>query len=140
MIRYTKPRSIISTAPWINGVVDLRGKIVPVCDLAARLGLTSQPSDTRKIVILETAGNTAGMIVDAVDRVIMIERSQLERPAAAHPDAVDAIARIDDRLVVVLDARSLVSPVASTPVAVDTVPEPAAGVTRFSGRQCAAVL
>jgi chemotaxis signal transduction protein len=36
IIRYTQPRSVASSTPWIRGVINLRGKIVPVCDLAMR--------------------------------------------------------------------------------------------------------
>ena len=39
IIRYTEPRMVASRTAWIRGVINLRGKIVPVCDLAERLGL-----------------------------------------------------------------------------------------------------
>ena len=39
IIRFTEPRSVASEVPWIRGVIGLRGKIIPIFDLAARMGL-----------------------------------------------------------------------------------------------------
>ena len=49
IIRYSEPRSVASRADWVRGVISLRGRIVPVYDLAARLGvpLASSPSTPR---------------------------------------------------------------------------------------------
>ena len=55
IIRYSEPRSVASQTPWIRGVINLRGNIVPVCDLAERLGLGLERPESAKIVILETA-------------------------------------------------------------------------------------
>src|SRR5207245_502469 len=62
IIRYTEPRAVASEAAWIKGVISLRGKIVPVCDLAARLGLPTELAEQAKIVIVETDSGTAGVI------------------------------------------------------------------------------
>ena len=64
IIRYTEPRVVASRTAWIRGVINLRGKIVPVCDLAERLGLELERSPVAKIVIVETQTGTAGVIVD----------------------------------------------------------------------------
>ena len=69
IIRYTEPRIVASRTAWIRGVINLRGKIVPVCDLAERLGLRIERSGVAKIVIAETATGTAGIIVDDVEEV-----------------------------------------------------------------------
>src|SRR3954466_7227570 len=61
IIRYTDPRSLAAEAGWVRGVISLRGKIVPVYDLAARLGLVTEGSaEGGKIVIVETATDMAG--------------------------------------------------------------------------------
>jgi purine-binding chemotaxis protein CheW len=52
IIRYRRPRSVASTEPWAQGVLSLRGQIVPVYDLADRLGTTSSMGEDSKIVIL----------------------------------------------------------------------------------------
>ena len=107
IIRYTEPRSVASQTPWIRGVINLRGKIVPVCDLAERLGLALERPEAAKIVIVETAVGTAGVIVDDVDEVITVEADQLERLPAADEAAIDAIVKLDDRLIVLLSPAGL---------------------------------
>ena len=48
IIRYTEPRSVTSDVPWIRGVIGLRGKIIPIYDLASRMGIRSPtPSSAR---------------------------------------------------------------------------------------------
>jgi purine-binding chemotaxis protein CheW len=109
IIRYTEPRVVASDAAWIRGVISLRGKIVPVCDLASRLGLDSQLADGAKIVIVETGNGTAGVIVDEVEEVLTVDSSQLDAVPGAGNDFIDAIAKIDDRLVILLNPEGIFS-------------------------------
>jgi purine-binding chemotaxis protein CheW len=106
IIRYTEPRAVASEVAWIRGVISLRGKIVPVCDLAARLGLGSREG-SGKIVIVETGSVTAGVVVDDVDEVLTIEEDQLDGVPAAGSDSIEAIAKVGDRLVVLLNTAGI---------------------------------
>ncbi|HEY1370804.1 MAG TPA: chemotaxis protein CheW [Gaiellaceae bacterium] len=103
IIRYTEPRAVASESVWIRGVISLRGKIVPVCDLASRLGLAAEPVSNAKIVIVETVNGTAGVIVDDVEEVLTVDEAQLDAVPAAGTEFIEAIAKIDDRLVVLLN-------------------------------------
>lgn len=85
IIRYTEPRPVASEEPWIEGVIGLRGKIIRVCNLARRLGVVAERADDARIVIVETAGGTAGLVVDEVEGVV----------------------RAGDRLVVLLNADGI---------------------------------
>jgi purine-binding chemotaxis protein CheW len=107
IIRYTEPRAVASEAPWIRGVISLRGKIIPVCDLAARLGLEVQGGERANIVIVETESGTAGVIVDDVEEVITVSASQLESVPAAGAAFIDAVAKIEDRLIVLLNTSGV---------------------------------
>jgi purine-binding chemotaxis protein CheW len=107
IIHYTTPRAVSSDAAWIQGVISLRGKIIPVADLASRLGLSAERSDSGKIVIVESGSITAGVIVDDVEEVLTIDDSQLDAVPASGSAAIDSIAKIDDRLIVVLDIDGL---------------------------------
>jgi purine-binding chemotaxis protein CheW len=109
IIRYTEPRSVSSPTPWIRGVINLRGKIVPVCDLAMRLGLTHDHADTAKIAVIETAGGTAGVIVDSVQEVLTITTDQIEPIATADSDYIDGIAKLQERLSILLNPDGLLS-------------------------------
>jgi purine-binding chemotaxis protein CheW len=109
IIRYTEPRTVASRTAWIRGVINLRGKIVPVCDLAERLGLGFERSDIAKIVIVETETGTAGVIVDDVEEVLTVDDAQLEDVPAADTAYVDAIAKLDDRLAILLNPDGLLA-------------------------------
>ena len=106
IIRYTEPRAVASEVAWIRGVISLRGKIVPVCDLGARLGL-GEGEASGKIVIVETGSVTAGIIVDDVDEVLTIEDGQLDDVPAAGSDSIEGIAKVGDRLVVLLNTEGI---------------------------------
>ncbi len=107
IIHYTAPRAVASESAWIQGVISLRGKIIPVADLGARLGLTTEAADGGKIVIVENGSVTAGVVVDDVDEVLTIEDGQLDAVPAAGTEAIDGIVKIDDRLIILLDLDSL---------------------------------
>ena len=110
IIRYTEPRSVASDSPWIRGVISLRGKIVPVYDLAARLGLAGGDAEAgdRKIVIVETETDMAGVIVDEVEEVMTVAPEQLdEAPAYGAAGSIDAIVKVDDRLVILLNPAGI---------------------------------
>lgn len=103
IIRHVEPRSVASHDPAIRGVISLRGKIVPVCDLGARLGLATQVGEASKIVIVETGSGTAGVIVDEVEEVLTIGESQVDPAPGAGADFIEAICKLNDRLIVLLN-------------------------------------
>lgn len=107
IIRYAEPRSVASQTAWIRGVINLRGKIVPVCDLAERLGLELERPEAAKIVIVETAVGTAGVIVDDVDEVLTVSPEQLEDVPTADAAYVDAVAKVGERLAILLNPDGL---------------------------------
>lgn len=114
IIRFTEPRSVASEVAWIRGVIGLRGKIIPIFDLAARLELPGADSEPGKIVILETGADQVGVMVDEVEEVLTVASDQLEPVPTANTDSIEAIAKIDDRLVILLNSEGLF---ASTPSA-----------------------
>jgi len=107
IIRYTEPRTVASDADWVRGVISLRGKIVPVYDLASRLGVASELKESAKIVIVETPTDQAGVVVDDVEEVLTVEEGQIEDVPAAGDESIEAIAKIDDRLVILLNPAGL---------------------------------
>jgi purine-binding chemotaxis protein CheW len=106
IIRYTEPRSVVSEAAWIRGVIGLRGKIVPIYDLGARLGLVAE-SVSGKIVIVETGAEQVGVMVDDVEEVLTVSSDQLEDVPSANTESIDAVAKIGDRLVILLNPEGL---------------------------------
>ena len=107
IIRYSEPRAVASEVPWIRGVIGLRGKIIPIFDLAARMGLEPTGREPGKIVVVSSSGGQVGVMVDDVDEVLTVGADQLEDVPTANRDSIEAIAKIDDRLVVLLDTDGL---------------------------------
>jgi purine-binding chemotaxis protein CheW len=109
IIRYSEPRSVSSRADWVRGVISLRGRIVPVYDLATRLGVPSELTEETKIVIVEAGSETAGVIVDGVEEVLTVEDGQLQEAPGADTTLIDSIAKVDTRLVVLLKPSAIFS-------------------------------
>jgi purine-binding chemotaxis protein CheW len=107
IIRYTRPRSVASTLPWVLGVINLRGRIVTIYDLASRLGAKSAAGEAAKIVIVEASGHGGGVIVDDVKAVQTLPEQQLEPVPTPTAPIVDAIATVGERLVILLKPEAL---------------------------------
>jgi purine-binding chemotaxis protein CheW len=109
IIRYSEPRSVASRADWVRGVISLRGRIVPVYDLATRLGIPSQLSEETKIVIVEAGSETAGVIVDGVEEVLTVHDEQIQDAPGMDSTLIEAIAKVDTRLIVLLKPSAIFS-------------------------------
>jgi len=107
IIRFTEPRSVASEDAWIRGVIGLRGKIIPIFDLAARMELDRGDSEPGKIVIVETPAGQVGVMVDEVEEVLTVGPEQLDAVPTANRDSIEAIAKIEDRLVILLNPEGL---------------------------------
>jgi purine-binding chemotaxis protein CheW len=107
IIRYVTPRAVASRQDWVKGVINLRGRIIPIYDLGAHLGVGSTPDADSRIVILDTGSETLGVIVDGVDEVLTVSEQQLERVPTADTAAIDSIAKLGERLVVLLKPELL---------------------------------
>jgi purine-binding chemotaxis protein CheW len=104
VIAFREPRRVASRASWVRGVINLRGTIVPVCDLAARLGRDCEHAPSAKIVVVDVPSGPAGLIVDGVREVLTVGAEHLDRVTFTSDAAVTAIAKLGERLVVMLDA------------------------------------
>ena len=93
---------------FVEGVINLRGRVVPVVDLRKRLdlALTEQAKESR-IVVVDIAGRDVGVIVDAVTEVLRVPLSSLEPPTSmitsTESDYLKGIAKLEDKLIILLD-------------------------------------
>jgi purine-binding chemotaxis protein CheW len=98
--------------PEVEGVINLRGKIIPVIDLRKRFGLDAQThSEASRIVVVEVHGRVLGFIVDRVNEVLRISSSIVE-PAPSMVCSIDSdfiagVGKLDDRLLILLDLSKL---------------------------------
>ncbi|MFI5310488.1 MAG: chemotaxis protein CheW [Gemmatimonadales bacterium] len=81
VLRYSAPRPIPNVPAWIEGVIDYRGRIVPVIDLRSRFELAAAPSrESARILIVVSGEEWIGAIVDAVHEVATVTADQLSPP------------------------------------------------------------
>ncbi|MCA9302967.1 MAG: chemotaxis protein CheW [Phycisphaerales bacterium] len=96
----------------VEGIINLRGRIIPVMSLRKRFGLEkTEHNDQTRIVVVEIGGNTIGFIVDAVQEVLRINASIVEKtpPLSSGIDAayVSGVARLEHSLLILLDLDNL---------------------------------
>lgn len=112
-IRAWTPTTRLPHVPhYVAGVVNLRGTVLPVVDLAARLGWrATEPTARHVIIVTQVHDQFRGLIVDAVSDIATIDSAALQPPPATSTDAVvpflEGLVAIDERMVMVLNLPSL---------------------------------
>ena len=112
IIRIIEAVKVPKAPAHVGGVINLRGKIVPVIDLRKRMRKTVTPySDASRIIIGDTGGRLAGMVVDSVIDVITVNNDEIE-PCPSIDDNmrskfITGIGKKDDRLITILNLEDL---------------------------------
>ncbi|MBE0547114.1 MAG: chemotaxis protein CheW [Rubrivivax sp.] len=111
---YEEPTRIANAPPFIKGVVNLRGVIVPIVDMRLKFNLESAAYDSFTVVIVLNIGQrVVGMVVDAVSDVITLTPEQLrpvpEFNSAIESDHLLAIGSIDQRMLILVDIEKLMT-------------------------------
>ncbi len=115
IVAWATPIRIPHAPEWVEGLIDLRGTLVPVIDLRKRFGLApSSPSPTRCVIVAQVAGQVIGLLVDAVKEVAFLQAMD-QVPAAAKTARsafLSGVARIRDGapLVLLIELDRLLSP------------------------------
>jgi purine-binding chemotaxis protein CheW len=111
---YEAPTRMVNAPPFIKGVINLRGVIVPIIDMRMKFGLEQVSHDEFTVVIVLNIGNKVmGMVVDGVSDVIAFAPEQLrpvpEFSSVIGSDHLLAIGSVDDRMLILLDIVKLMS-------------------------------
>jgi purine-binding chemotaxis protein CheW len=105
----------VPNAPeFVDGVINLRGKVIPIIDLRRRFGMERKEHDKNtRIVVVELTGKIVGFVVDAVREVLRIPRSVTEPPppivAGVEAEYITAVGKLEDRLLILLDLDKVLS-------------------------------
>jgi purine-binding chemotaxis protein CheW len=100
---------------FIEGVVNLRGQVLAVIDLAKRLGISSKErGETTRIIVVEVADNTVGMTVDSVSEVLRLGSEFVEEvPSLIDTEVpehfIRGVGKLKDRLLVLLDLKNILT-------------------------------
>jgi purine-binding chemotaxis protein CheW len=111
---YEEPVRIANAPPFVKGVVNLRGVIVPVMDLRLKFSLVQISYDSSTVVIVLNVGKRViGVVVDAVSDVITLNPDQMrtapEFGSGIESNHVLAIGTVEDRMLILLDIAKIVS-------------------------------
>jgi purine-binding chemotaxis protein CheW len=113
IIRATDITIVPGAPPHVRGVINLRGKIIPVVDLRTRFQMPAgEVTDSQRIIVIELQGKRLGMLVDGVSQVIKISSAIIEEmPEEAvtlDQNYIKGVGKLDGRLIIILDLnRSL---------------------------------
>ncbi len=122
----TKVREIIGimeitavphTPDFIKGVINLRGRVIPIVELRVKFGMELKPYDDRTcIIVVDVVGPSGmvqvGMLVDSVSEVVNMAAQDIESPpdfgAAAHADNIVGLGKIKGKLKILLDVDKVI--------------------------------
>lgn len=114
IIRMQTITRVPGAPPFVEGIINLRGQVIPVVDLRKRLELdiSEQTADSR-IVWVTINDQDVGVMVDAVTEVLRIPISSIEPPSSmvsnVESDYLRGIAKMEDRLIILLDMSKVLA-------------------------------
>lgn len=112
-IRAWSPTTLLPHVPdYVRGVINLRGNVLPVVDLAARLGWgLTEPTGRHVIIVVRIAEQLHGLIVDAVNDIVTVDDEAMQAPPSLSTDSASAFLKglvaVEDRMVMVLSLDNL---------------------------------
>lgn len=113
IIRLQELTRVPNSHESMDGVMNLRGKIIPVIALRKRFGLEPVPPDKdNRIVVVEVQGSVLGLIVDSVSEVLRIPAGTVEPPphlGKVKQEYVSGVGKLNDRLLILLDVDRLMA-------------------------------
>mgnify|MGYP005849259477 CR=1 FL=1 len=112
--RLTAPTRLPQAPSFVEGVINLRGKVIPVIDLKKRFELEAgEYTDNTRIIVVDIAGHTVGIVVDEVTEVLRIPAENVEPPpsiiSGVTAEYLKGVGKVGDRLLVLLDLRRILS-------------------------------
>jgi purine-binding chemotaxis protein CheW len=112
IIRHQPITAVPRSPRFVKGVINLRGRIIPVVDLRERFGMQpAEPTKETRIVVAESATTRVGLIVDSVSEVLLVPSEAIEPTpevaAGADAEYLRGIANLGDRLVMLLELAGL---------------------------------
>ena len=107
IVRYSAPRVTGAASGLVQGMISLRGKVLPVVDLSGRLGRELEVARGTRIMVIELRRGALGLIVDSVEGVWRVPAVQIEPlPVPATEDGLGKeIAAVGERLIMLIDAE-----------------------------------
>lgn len=112
--RFIQITKVPNAPDFVEGVINLRGRVIPVIDLRTKFNLKKKEQDKNtRIIVVEVEGKVVGFIVDSVREVLRIPTSITEAPpeivTGVNSEFIQAVAKLDDRLITLLNLEKVLS-------------------------------
>jgi purine-binding chemotaxis protein CheW len=112
IVRVPEITSVPNAPDYIEGVINLRGRIIPVVDLRKRFGeKVTEPNKKNRIVVVELESRRIGLIVNSASEVLKIAPSQIEAPHDVFQEGelnyITGVGKLKGRLVILLDLNKI---------------------------------
>jgi purine-binding chemotaxis protein CheW len=112
IVRVPEITAVPDAPDYIEGVINLRGKIVSIVDLRKRFGETRiEPSRKNRILVAEIENKMIGLIVDAASEVIRLQQTDIEAPPEVFEESevkyVTGVGKLNGRLVILIDLTKI---------------------------------
>ncbi len=112
IVRVPAITAVPNAPDYIEGIINLRGKIIPVMDLRKRFGIKNvEPNKKNRILVVELENKTLGLIVNSASGVLKIPPSDIEMPNTMFQEGevsyVTGVGKLNGRLVILLDIGKL---------------------------------
>jgi purine-binding chemotaxis protein CheW len=114
IIRFTQPTKLPKSPSFMEGVINLRGKVISVIDLKKRFDMEVEDyTDNTRIIVIDINGHTLGIIVDEVNEVLRLSLSDIEPPptiiGGITAEYLRGVGKLGDRLLVILDLQKILT-------------------------------
>lgn len=115
IIRYQRPTKVPNASSLVQGVINFRGKVIPLIDMRAKFHMATREYDTfTVIIVLEVKGKTVGLVVDRVYDIVSLPEGSIQ---AADDDFIKdlkaeylkGMGKLDDRLILLLEPDKILS-------------------------------
>lgn len=114
IIRMMEITKVPRAPDFVEGVINLRGKVIPILDLRRRFGLVTRDHDKHtRIIVIEISNMIVGFVVDSVSEVLRIPSNTVEPPppvvSGLESEYISGVGKLADRLLILLDLDRLLS-------------------------------
>jgi purine-binding chemotaxis protein CheW len=110
--RMVEITTVPNTPAFIEGVINLRGKVIPVISLRKKFGLEAKTVDSQSRIMVVNVGATIGLVVDSVSEVLRLSADTVEPPptmtSGIDSEFIKGIGKLEDRLLILLDIDKMI--------------------------------
>jgi len=109
---WTRATPLPHASPYVRGVINLRGTVLPIIDLAKRLGIhVAEATERNVIIVVHIHKQTVGLLVDAVSDILSIPQAEMQSPPEMAADSgngfVKALTIVEGRMLRILDLEAV---------------------------------